>query len=162
MKFAVMFLALSGLAAPAYAGDPLTATLDARRVVVAADGKETLVVADTAKPNDVIEYRTTYRNVSKATVRGVAATLPVPYGFAYVAGTAGKTAQASVDGKTFAPLPLTRVVKLPDGRTRIEAVPVAEYRFLRWDLGNMPANTTNTVVARMRMNGDAAVFTAAR
>jgi uncharacterized repeat protein (TIGR01451 family) len=163
MKFAVvMMLGLAALTSPAFAEGPLTATLDARRVVVAANGKEALVPADSAVPNDVIEYRTTYRNVGKSTLRGVAATLPVPQGFVFVAGTATRDVLASLDGKTYAPVPLMRVVTLPDGRKRDERVPVAEYRFLRWQLGNMPVNTTNTVVARMRMSDAPAVLSAAR
>jgi uncharacterized repeat protein (TIGR01451 family) len=162
MKFAVVLLLGLAAVTPAFADGPLTATLDARRVVVAADGKESFANADSAKPNDVVEYRTTYRNTSKNTLRGVAATLPVPDGFIFIANSAGANVQASLDGKTYAAVPLTRVVKLADGRTRDERVPVAEYRFLRWELGNMPANTTNTVVARMRLSDAATVLTAAR
>lgn len=161
MRFAVV--ALLGLLAAntAFAQSPLTATLEARKVVV-VDGRETFSSADVARPNDVVEYRTIYRNVGKDTLRGVAATLPVPQGFIYISGTAGKNATASVDGKTYAPIPLTRTVKGTDGRTKVELVPVAEYHSLRWELGNMPANTTNTVVARMRMNDEAPTYSAAR
>ena len=145
----------------AFADGPLTATLEAHKVVSQADGRETFASADAARPHDVIEYRTVYRNVSKSTLRAVAATLPVPNGFVFIAGSAGKNAEASLDGKTYARVPLTRVVR-KDGRDQVVPVPLAEYRFLRWQLGNMPANTTNTVIARMRMNDEPAVMAAAR
>lgn len=161
MKFAaVLTLVLAAATSAAFADSPLVATLDARKVVV-VDGRETFASADVAKPRDVIEYRTTYRNVSKGSLHAVAATLPVPAGFEYLEGTASKGVTASLDGKTYAPLPLTRTVKTADGRTKVETVPASEFRSLRWELGDMPAAASQTVVARMRMS-DATSQAAAR
>lgn len=40
---------------------------------------------------------------------------------------------------------------LPDGRTARREVPASEYRFLRWNLGDLPAGSTRTVRARMQL-----------
>jgi uncharacterized repeat protein (TIGR01451 family) len=155
--FAMLLLGMAAYVQAANAAEPLVASLDARRVVVEVNGTERLLPADVARPNDVVEYRTTYSNVSKKTLTAVAATLPVPAGFQFIAGTATRGALASLDGKTYAPIPLTRVVKDASGRDQVVAVPVAEYRFLRWNLGDVPAAASRVVVARMRMDDSAVV-----
>lgn len=158
---ATLLLSLIVLATqPAFADEPLSATLEAHKVLL-ANGVERFVSADTAQPNDVVEYRTSYRNRSQKTLRGVAATLPVPAGFEYVPNSAGTDALASLDGKTYAAVPLTRTVKAADGREEVRLVPVSEYRFLRWKLGDLPAGETTTVTARMRMSSTAPVVVAA-
>jgi hypothetical protein len=59
--------------------------------------------------------------------------------------------EASLDGQTFAPVPLMRKEKTADGRTVMREVPVAEYRALRWPLGNLSAKQSRTVTARVRV-----------
>lgn len=149
------------VAHPAFADESLSATLEAHKVLVAPNGVERFESADTAQPNDVLEYRTSYRNRSQKTLRGVAATLPIPTGFEYIPNSAGEDALASLDGKTFAAVPLTRTVKARDGRDEVRLVPVSEYRFLRWKLGDLPAGATSTVIARVRMQSTAAAVVAA-
>jgi len=143
-----LLAATSAFAAPA--GD-VDVSLRSFRVV-AANGKTTLQPTEEARPNDVIEYQVSYRNTGKVAARQVAATLPVPPGaMAYLAGSAApQRVEVSLDGKSFAPAPLTREV-LRDGRKQIEQVPVSEYRFLRWNLGDIPAGQALTVSARMRV-----------
>jgi len=150
--FAVIVLALMATASNAWADGPLTATLDAQRVVADTAGGERFVSADTARPSDVVEYRTTYKNTSKRTLRQVAATLPVPAGFVFVAGSASKGALASTDGVKFSAIPLMRLVKSADGRDQMVAVPLSEYRALRWSLGDIPGESARVVTARMRMD----------
>ncbi|HTU67629.1 MAG TPA: hypothetical protein VMF52_16885 [Steroidobacteraceae bacterium] len=152
MKTLVMLLlGLAALGRVAHADQSLVASLDARRVVTETGGVEKLVPADVARPADVVEYRTTYQNVSKKPLANVAATLPIPAGFVFLAGTATRGALASLDGKTYAAMPLTRRVKGADGREQVVEIPAAEYRFLRWQLGDLPADASRVVVARMRM-----------
>lgn len=117
---------------------------------VAAGGK--LVPATEARPGDVIEYRITYRNAGREPARQVAATLPVPDGgMAYVDGSAGPGPfQASLDGTHYATPPLKREV-VRDGKRILETVPPADYRFLRWNLGDLAAGRSVTVGARMRL-----------
>jgi uncharacterized repeat protein (TIGR01451 family) len=137
------------------AGSPeVVVDLQVRKVLVQKDGTETLVDA-AAGPGETLEYQATYANRGAATARNVQATLPVPEaGMAYLdaSATPGKFS-ASVDGKQFAPAPLQRVVILPDGSRRSEAVPPSEYRFLRWNLGDLDAGKSAVVRSRMRLTG---------
>ncbi len=121
-------------------------------IVRMVGNKEVLELADKAKPGDVIEYSAVYRNPSKP-VKDVLATLPVPQGMEYIAGSAApKTVMASLEGKTFAAMPLKRQVKLADGKTVEQLVPYSEYRFLQWKLGDMANKASFKVSARMRVS----------
>src|SRR4051812_41831214 len=107
----------------AQAADPaVVANLTAARVVVQADGKEALASADRARPGDLLEYRVDYHNTTRASINDVVATLPVPQnGVEYIPGSESPAnALASIDGKTFAALPLKRAVKMPNGRTEMQ------------------------------------------
>ena len=144
-------LALAGTHAFAADADQVDATLRAFQVVGA--GKDVkLVPTVQAHPGDVIEYQVTYHNAGKAPAKQVKATLPVPEGgMAYLEGSASPAAlQASLDGVTYAAPPLKREV-VRDGRRQQEIVPPSEYRFLRWDLGDLPAGKSVTVTSRMRL-----------
>ena len=137
----------------AFAADPaVVANMTAVKVVVQA-GKETLTSADRAQPGDVIEYRVDYHNTSKNGVGNVVATLPVPAnGVEFILDTdAPHGAMASIDGKTFSAIPLMRTVKLPNGHTTMQAIPFTEYRYLRWSLGDLPADAHKRVSARVRL-----------
>jgi len=120
--------------------------------VVADKGAEKLVPATEAEVGDTIEYQITYQNKGKSAAKGVAATLPVPDGaMKYLPNSAApKTVQASIDGKKYMTLPLTRDV-LRNGVRVTERVPAAEYRFLRWDLGDLEPGQAVTVTSRMRV-----------
>lgn len=129
---------------------PVTVKLTQSRVEVEA-GKEKLVEAETVKPGDVIEYRAVYTNVSKAAVRDLTATLPVPEGLVYVPrsakGSEGLPAAQAVarDGQSGAePLMVT------EGGKKV-VVPYTQYRVLRWRVGAMPAGRSVTVSARARV-----------
>jgi uncharacterized repeat protein (TIGR01451 family) len=120
--------------------------------ITKSQGKEVLAAADEAKPGELIEYRALYRNDGAGEAKGLMATLPIPRGTHYVPGSAvPRRVEASLDGRTFAPVPLKRTVKTPDGRTVVQEVPVAEYRALRWPLGALPSHEQRTVTARVRV-----------
>lgn len=113
---------------------------------------EVLEPADRIKPGEVIEYQVSYRNTTNHLVRQLNATLPVPAETEYIPNTASpQGVQASLDGVSYQAVPLYRMVKLPNGQTEKREVPVAEYRSLRWSLGDLPANQKMTVSARMRL-----------
>lgn len=152
--FTLWTLLAAGTSAFAATGDQLEIGMQAFRVANVA-GKASLQPTEHARPGDTIEYRVSYRNTGSAPARQVAATLPVPAGsMAYLPGSASpQRVEASLDGKSYAPAPLTRSV-VREGRKVVETVPVAEYRFLRWNLGDIPAGQTLTVSARMRVTGD--------
>jgi uncharacterized repeat protein (TIGR01451 family) len=149
ISFRPAFAATTSLAKPA--AGTVAVELTANRVTK-AQGKEVLVPAEQAKPGELIEYRALYRNDGASEAKGLLATLPIPRGTQYVAGSAlPRGVQASLDGRAFAAVPLKRTVRLPDGRTVVQDVPVAEYRVLRWPLGALPARDKRTVSARVRV-----------
>lgn len=134
--------------------EQVSATLHAFQVVTS--GKDVKLVPTTqANLGDVIEYQVTYQNNGTTPAKQVMATLPVPAnGMAYIDGSATPAALlASLDGKTYAPAPLKREF-VRNGRRQTEAVPPSEYRFLRWDLGDLAPGQSVTVSSRMRL-GDA-------
>jgi uncharacterized repeat protein (TIGR01451 family) len=161
-RFVRLMLAIAiaaAVAPPAFAAGapakPATGSvaveLSANRVTK-QQGKELLVAADEAKPGELIEYRALYRNDGASEAKGLLATLPIPRGTQYVAGSAlPRGVQASLDGRTFAAVPLKRTVRTPDGRTVVQDVPVAEYRALRWPLGALSSRDQRTVSARVRV-----------
>ena len=148
--FAIVAMLLSQ---QTFATEVLSATLEASKVVRGDNGKEQLQSAEKARPGDVVEYRALYKNHSAKSLRGVMAILPVPaVGMEYLLDTAMPSgAEASIDGVNFATPPLKRLVRLADGTRRQQLVPTSEYRFLRWSLGELPAGTSKSVTARMRV-----------
>lgn len=129
--------------------------LEVVRVDVAASGaSEGFASAGAVHPGDLLEYRARYVNHGDALARDVEATLPIPAdGVVYVADSARpRNVLASIDGKRFETIPLKRTVTLPDGRRQTEMVPLAEYRYLRWKLGDLAAGRDVTVVSRVRLN----------
>lgn len=137
------------LATSAVAEGDVTVVLSAARVVVGEHGAEQLVATENVHPGDVVEYRATYSNQGEGAVRGLAATLPIPPGTIYQPTTLVDRVEASTDGVSFAPVPLVRRVTGPDGRLRTEEVPASEYRALRWQIGELPANASRSVAARV-------------
>jgi uncharacterized repeat protein (TIGR01451 family) len=104
------------------------------------------------QPGDVIEYQATYHNVSNHLVSQLNAILPIPKETEYVPDSARpQNVQASVDGVTFALIPLRRSFKLPNGQTALREIPTVEYRSLRWVVGDLPAHQKLTVSARIRL-----------
>ena len=128
--------------------------LSAFKIVPATPGHaEQLVAATEARAGDRLEYQAVYRNPTAAPVHHVMVTVPVPRnGVEYLLDTAAPHADlASTDGKQFAQLPLMRVETTPDGRKLSKPAPGADYRFLRWDLGDVPAGATRTVRTRVQL-----------
>lgn len=148
---AVLIAVASFAPATASAENPVHVALTAQRVTV-VDGRETFAPANEAKPGEVLVYRATCSNDGPKTVHSVLATLPIPAGLEYLPRTAAPAVvQASLDGKTFAPLPLVRRVRGADGREVVQEVPPSEYRFLRWSVGTLAPKAARTVTARARV-----------
>ena len=156
----LLLAALAAEGALAQAPTPaVTSTLQARRVDSVA-GKAVLAPAEAGKPGDLLEYSGTYRNGATRPVERLVATIPVPAGTTFVAGSAEPArASASTDGTQFAPMPLMRTVRQADGTTRQEPVPLSEYRYVRWDVGTLPAGGEAVVKLRVQIDASA---TAAR
>ena len=148
---AILVFAAIPLHAQKAASEPLRITLEGRKVVRAADGRESFVPADAARPGDVIEYAATYRNTTREAMRDLEATLPIPAHTELVPGSARPSAvRASLDAREFAVPPLKRRTVI-DGRETLEAVPYREYRFLRWQPMQLAAEASMTFTARVRV-----------
>lgn len=142
-------------AAPPETDRGVVADLFVAKVAQKADGQKTFESARGAAPGDIVEYRVTYRNTAWEQVRGVVGTLAIPANrMSYVleSATRGSMLEASVDGKTFEPVPLRRLVVHEDGSMKMEPIPASEYRYLRWLLGDLPAHGSVTVSARMHIH----------
>lgn len=123
-------------------------------VVEAGETKERLQPLQQIRPGDVIEYEARYVNATPKAAQGVQLTLPVPAGgirYLPAHDSATPVQTASLDGVKFEPVPLRRAVHRSDGRRVMEDVPLTEYRFLRWNLGDLPAGAQRTVRARMQL-----------
>lgn len=142
------------LADVATAANPaLEAKLAGFKITQNANHKEVLLAADKVAPGDLLKYQVIYQNKGKSLLKQVKATLPLPVGTTYVAGSAAPAnAMASLDGKDFAAMPLKRMVKKSDGKLEEQLVPLTEYRALRWDLGELAEKSKVEVSARARVN----------
>ena len=136
------------------ANDPLQINL-VRSKIVLESGKETSKAADVARPGDLLEEVATYTNVSKATLRNFEPTLPVPPNTELVPGSIKPAnARASLDGASFSALPLKRKIRQANGVETEQVVPLAEYRYLRWYPGDLPAGKSMIVSARFKVAND--------
>lgn len=153
-----IFAANLALGPAAWAQSPtVTSQLRAQRVEMLG-GKAVFKPATEGKPGEVLEYSGTYRNGGAAAVDKLLATIPVPAGTTFIAGSAEPAqAQASTDGTRFAPMPLLRSVKQADGSERKEPVPLAEYRALRWEIGTLAAGRSAVASLRVRIDAPAAI-----
>ena len=138
-------------ASPASAASDVTVQLTAQRVT-RVQGREALASAEQARPGETLEYRAVYRNQGASDASGLTATLPIPRGTSYLPGSASPArVEASLDGRTFAPVPLTRRERAADGRIVVREVPASEYRALRWPLGTLVSRKERAVTARVRI-----------
>lgn len=122
------------------------------KIVVSADGKESSISADKVKPGDLIEYQVKYTNKGAAPVGNLNVTLPIPKGLELIGQTdLPRNALASLDGLNFETAPIKRSVKRADGTVTLELVPLAQYRALRWVVGQLPAGKSATMTARAKV-----------
>ena len=134
--------------------EPLEVKLVRSKVVV-VDGKETMQSAATAKPGEVLEEVATYTNRSRAPLKSLEATLPVPANTELLLTTIKPgNAKASLDGSQFSALPLKRRVKQANGIEVELPVPASEYRYLRWYPGDLAAEKSFVFSARFKVSND--------
>ena len=133
------------------AADPLQIVLVRAKVVV-ENGREVMQSAAIAKPDDVLEEVATYTNTSKSALKSVEATLPIPPNTELVmASVKPANAKASIDGKNFSKLPLTRKVRQASGVEVEQPVPLSEYRYLRWYPGQLLPDKPLSFSARFKV-----------
>lgn len=129
---------------------PLSISLSQKKVKKDEHGREVLVDASSVLPNDVIEYRAVYRNVSNSALKRISAALPLPEGLEYLPNSAQpkKGVQfAGAAANVYGPEPLQRT--LANGRT--EALPYNEYRQVRWAIDELAPGAEVVVVARAKV-----------
>ncbi len=141
-------------AAPSAPKPDVESVLTSKKVTLSADKKEVLVDSKDLQPGEILEYRVTYTNKGKEPVNNVMLNLPIPVELEYVGGSAKPAAGllATVGDGKFAPIPLKRKVKLPNGKDAEQDVPLAEYRSLRWNAGEMAPGKILVVSARVRLS----------
>ncbi len=133
-------------------GATVSSTLSAK-LVEKSGSKTVLSKAEKAKPGDVVEYRAVYANKGGAPAKQLLATVPIPANTTLILNTAEPSnAQGSLDGVTFATLPLMRKVTQPNGAVQEVPAALAEYRALRWDVGTLDAGQQAEVSLRVRIN----------
>lgn len=133
---------------PVWAQGQVQTELRADKLLKQDNGQWSTSPAKDAKPCDLVVYTATYRNPGKDTVRQLVATVPVPVGMDWqglAVDAKDPPTLASSDGVSFAPIPLTRKVRSADGKEQVQAVPLHEYRALRWTVPELAAGAATTV-----------------
>ena len=128
------------LLSTAYADDALKMELTANKVVKNAEGKISYLPVRTAPTGTVIQYKAIYTNTINENINDLAVTLPIPANMTFTGEVTPTSAQASIDGKNYADIPLMRKV---DGK--MVKIPFSEYRTLRWNIKLLPANKSAAV-----------------
>lgn len=124
----------------AHADNALKMELTANKVVKTADGKFSYLPVSTAPKGTVVQYKATYTNTVNQDINDLAVTLPVPANMIFNGEVTPASAQASIDGKNYADIPLMRKV---DGK--MVKIPYSEYRTLRWNIKLLPAKKSAAV-----------------
>jgi uncharacterized repeat protein (TIGR01451 family) len=133
--------------------DPVQGVMEQYRIVRAADGKEARQSAANIKPGETLEYVVRYTNVSAAALNQFVVTLPIPQGLELLPQSdQPRAVLASTDGVAFNEMPLKRRVMRSNGAEVVEAVPLAEYRALRWQVGQLAAGKSVQFAARAKVD----------
>ena len=131
----------------ANADDALKMDLTANKVIKSAEGKTTYLPVRNAPAGTVIQYKATYSNTINKDIQDLAVVLPIPANMTFTGEAIPSTAQASIDGKNYADMPLMRKV---DGK--MVKIPFSEYRTLRWNIKLLPAQKSAAVALNTTVN----------
>lgn len=135
------------LLSAANADDALKMDLTANKVIKNAEGKTTYLPVRNAPAGTVIQYKATYSNAINKDIQDLAVVLPIPANMTFTGEAIPSTAQASIDGKNYADMPLMRKV---DGK--MVKIPFSEYRTLRWNIKLLPAQKSAAVALNTTVN----------
>jgi uncharacterized repeat protein (TIGR01451 family) len=150
------------LCAPPLAGaadqEGLVGTVEAYRLDRDADGNEAFVPAEQARPQDVIEYRLTYKNNNETPIQNLTIIDPIPVGMRYLSASATDNdagrVEFSIDhGKSYHRWPVMRTVSTSDGtKVTTEATPdmVTHVRWIVTDTLNPAKEITVTYRASVK------------
>lgn len=122
------------------ADNTLKMELTANKVVKSANGKVSYLPVRTASAGTVIQYKATYTNTVNQNINDLAVTLPIPANMTFTGEVYPTSAQASVDGKNYADMPLMRKVN-----GKVTNIPLSEYRSIRWNIKMLPARKSADV-----------------
>ena len=139
-----MSVAATCLLSTAHANNTLVMQLTANKVVTNAAGKVSYSPVRNASKGTVIQYKAIYTNSINKDITDLAVILPIPAGMIFTGEAIPSSAQASVDGKNYADMPLMRKVN----GTMVK-IPLPEYRSLRWDIKLLPAHKSAAVALNM-------------
>ncbi|MBU0782832.1 MAG: hypothetical protein KJ798_04160 [Gammaproteobacteria bacterium] len=150
---ASLFALLAVFSSVVHSTEDVKIDLQVHLVQMDTNGQEVFKPARQANPGDILQYKVICRNQGDTLARDVMATLPVPAKeLVFVKDKSDlQNLQASMDGSVFGDLPLKKISKTPDGRILTVDADPADYRFLRWSVGDIPAKKSATMYARMRV-----------
>jgi hypothetical protein len=131
----------------AHADDALKMDLTANQVIKNAAGKTSYLPVRTAPSGTVIQYKAIYTNKVNESINDLAVTLPIPANMTFTGEVSPVSAQASIDGKNYADMPLMRKVE-----GKMVKVPYSEYRTLRWNIKLLPAKKAAAVALNTVVN----------
>lgn len=140
-------IASSSLLNIAHADDALKMELTANQVIKNAEGKTVYTPVRTAPAGTVIQYKANYTNTVNKNINDLMVTLPIPANMKFTGDAMPASAQASIDGKNYADMPLMRKV---DGK--MVKIPYSEYRTLRWNIKLLPAKKSAAVALNTTVN----------
>lgn len=140
-------IASSSLLNIAHADDALKMELTANQVIKNAEGKTVYTPVRTAPAGTVIQYKANYTNTVNKDINDLMVTLPIPANMTFTGDAMPASAQASIDGKNYADMPLMRKV---DGK--MVKIPYSEYRTLRWNIKLLPAKKSAAVALNTTVN----------
>lgn len=144
-----LFAALTSvcLLGTAHADEALKMDLTANKVVKTAEGKLVYSPVSTASKGTVIQYKATYTNTINKDISDLAVTLPIPANMTFTGEAHPASAQASIDNKNYADMPLMRKVN-----GKMVKVPYSEYKSLRWNIKLLPAQKSANVALNTVVN----------
>ncbi|MGP4787593.1 hypothetical protein ACTXGJ_00525 [Psychrobacter sp. 1Y11] len=146
-KVLIATLASISLMSFAHAEDALKMQLSANKVVTNSEGKVSYVPVNTAPAGTVVQYKATYSNTIDEDIQDLEVVLPIPANMTFTGEASPASAQASIDGKNYADMPLMRKV---DGK--MIKIPYSEYRTLRWNIKLLPAQKSAAVALNTTVN----------
>ena len=168
-SLAVAAALLYGYAPNAHSADPAGNALNVKleQYLVRPDpsGGELLLEVSEVSPGDQVEYRITYTNTGKQTLRAEAQ-LPIPSGLEYQRGSAisnhGAGHQVARQDARFGMEPLREKHTDANGRVVWRLVPYAQYRLVRWSGAALPPGASKVFQLRARVAGAIPVSVAER
>ncbi|MBH0064366.1 hypothetical protein I6E83_04155 [Psychrobacter sp. SZ93C1] len=121
--------------------DVVNAQTKVMKILKNKEGREIAVPANHIAQGDIIEYHTTYTNTTNQLVNGINAMVSLPNGIQLVSLNSLLPTLATTDGNSY------QVIQ-PMSNTAATQV---SYSGLKWDLVNLDANATQTVVIRAKV-----------